>query len=92
MVLRYGTCQTVVTTYFKELFSASAEPDHVVQPLPGMFPSLMAEQESQLARRFSSTDVYEALQTMGPFKALRPDKFHAIFFQRYWDLVPNDVC
>ncbi|KAJ8431281.1 hypothetical protein Cgig2_007614 [Carnegiea gigantea] len=82
----------MVVGHFKNLFSEPMEVTNVRPTLSGAFPSLSTEQRSLLARNFSSAEVYKALKSMGPYKAPGPDGFHAIFFQRYWDIVASDVC
>lgn len=36
-------------------------------------------------------DVFNALHTMNPTKPPRPDGFNALFFQKYWDVVRDDL-
>ncbi|KAA3466282.1 reverse transcriptase [Gossypium australe] len=36
-------------------------------------------------------EIEEALKGMGPTKALDPDGFPAIFYQKYWSIIGNDT-
>lgn len=40
---------------------------------------------------FSAEDVKRAVFSMGAWKSLGPDGFHASFFQENWELVGADV-
>ena len=44
-----------------------------------------------LIREFTKEEVEDALKQMHPTKAPRPDGMSAIFFQKYWNIVGNDV-
>lgn len=44
-----------------------------------------------LDRDYTEDEVKKAIMEAHPEKALRPDGFFAIFYQRFWDLVSNDV-
>ena len=44
-----------------------------------------------LIKEFTRQEVVSALQKMHPVKVPSPDGISAIFFQKYWDIVDNDV-
>ena len=44
-----------------------------------------------LIKEFTRQEVVSALQKMHPVKVPSPDGISAIFFQKYWDIVGNDV-
>lgn len=44
-----------------------------------------------LMRSFSKEEIYSALKQMQPCKAPGPDDMHAIFYQRFWHIVADDV-
>lgn len=44
-----------------------------------------------LVREITKDEVFEALQSMGSFKAPGSDGFHAIFYKTYWDVVGDKV-
>ena len=48
--------------------------------------------EGQLGVTFTIKEGHDAFKEMRPLKALRPDGFHALFLQCYWNLVGAEVC
>ena len=40
----------------------------------------------------SPLEIKMAMFSMKPFKALGPDGFHLVFFQKTWDVIGDDVC
>ena len=49
------------------------------------------EMNQNLIKEFTREEVVAALQQMHPTKAPSPDGMSTIFFQKYWDIVGNDV-
>ena len=49
------------------------------------------EMNQKLIRTFTKEDVEATLKQMHPTKALGPDDMSAIFFQKYWDVIGNDI-
>ena len=49
------------------------------------------EMNQKLISTFTRDEVEAALKQMRPTKALGPDGMSAIFFQKYWDVVENDI-
>ena len=49
------------------------------------------EMNQNLIKEFTREEVVAALQQMHPTKVPGPDGMSAIFFQKYWDIVGNDV-
>lgn len=47
--------------------------------------------QADLLRPYTKEDVLHALQDMSPTKSPSPDGFSALFFQKYWDAVGNDL-
>ncbi|KAL3516195.1 hypothetical protein ACH5RR_023097 [Cinchona calisaya] len=45
----------------------------------------------ELSRQFSTSEVSKALSQMFPLKSLSPDGMTPIFFQKYWNIVGNDI-
>ncbi|KAJ8423469.1 hypothetical protein Cgig2_013512 [Carnegiea gigantea] len=60
--------------------------------LTDCFPDLSTESLQWLEKEYTSKEVLEALKAMGPLKALGPDSFQPLLFQRYWNLVGAQVC
>ena len=52
---------------------------------------LSDEASNSLAAMVTFEEIKDALWTMQPYKALRPDGLHAGFFQRFWMIVGNSV-
>jgi hypothetical protein len=50
------------------------------------------EMNEALAREYTNEEIKYALFQMGPTKAPGPDGFPAIFYQRHWDLLEQDLC
>ncbi|KAA3465095.1 reverse transcriptase [Gossypium australe] len=46
---------------------------------------------ASLLSTFTEEEMFSALKEMGPIKALGPDGFPAMFFQKYWHIVGKDV-
>jgi len=83
--------QALVVAFFKNLFTEETSSIQSLEHVEPPTPSLSPEQLSALSKPFNSHEVWRVLKSMSPFKAPGPDGFHAIFFQRYWNLVGNDV-
>lgn len=52
---------------------------------------LRLEDMKIINRPFTAEEIYKALCDMGPTKAPGPDGFHAIFYQKYWSMVGQQV-
>ncbi|KAA3482794.1 Retrovirus-related Pol polyprotein LINE-1 [Gossypium australe] len=76
--------------YFQKLFT----PEREMRPntIRGDFPELLEHEKEALSRDFTIEDIRSALFQMHPNKAPGPDRFHALFFQRFWDTVREAVC
>ena len=64
------------------------EPDDLIHLIE---PKISADMNEDLCRAFSPEEISDALFQMGPLKAPGPDGFPARFFQRYWEVVKDDV-
>ncbi|KAL1174946.1 hypothetical protein V6Z11_A04G051900 [Gossypium hirsutum] len=59
---------------------------------PSKFPSLGQDDISFLERHVSNEEIKVALFDMAPLKAPGSDGFHALFFQKQWNTVGDEVC
>ena len=53
--------------------------------------SVTPEMNEQLTKEFQREEVVEAVFSMHPTKASGPDDMSAIFYQKYWDIIGNDI-
>ncbi|XP_048499711.1 uncharacterized protein LOC104890046 isoform X5 [Beta vulgaris subsp. vulgaris] len=54
-------------------------------------PCVPDECNQALLKPYSKDEIYTALQQMHPSKAPGPDGMHAIFYQRFWHIIGDDV-
>ena len=80
----------VAMSYFKNIYSSSY-PTRISEVLDTI-PTKAAEEMNQLLiQEFTREEIEVALNQMHPTKAPGPDGMSAIFFQKYWGIVGNDV-
>ncbi|KAA3482721.1 reverse transcriptase [Gossypium australe] len=77
--------QEVAKLYFENL---GANPRKVLE---GIERSISSEKNEGLQSPFREEEVRTALQGTRPTKALGPDEFPALFFQKYWHIVGKEV-
>ena len=81
----------LVVNYFATLFTES-----MPQPLndlpSGLFPQILEDMFVELSKCYTKEEILLALRTMEPLKAPSPDGYQALFYQKYWNLVGNNVC
>lgn len=80
----------MVTDFFKQLYTKDTCPTYRNME-DYKFSAIHGNMHVTLSKKFTRTEVYQALEEMGPFKAPRPDGFQALFFQRNWNIVGNSV-
>lgn len=82
--------ENVLIQFFDELFSSSNPMgvEDVCQVVQGR---LNEEQKQWCNGKFTHEEVKEALDQMHPLKAPGPDGLPALFFQKYWQIVGNEV-
>ena len=79
--------QRVAVDYFHVLFSDSpCKYDEVLDCV-----DIMHDENIALLLPFSKEEFKEAIMKMHPDKSLRPNEFNPAFYQRFWDLVGDDV-
>lgn len=61
------------------------------QGLRDFIPTVIsADQNERLSRIPDSKEIFEALRSINPTKALGPNGMFAVFFQHFWNIVGND--
>jgi len=55
------------------------------------FPILNAEDQNKLEKPFMGCEVKKAIFDIDPFKPLGPDGFQALFYQKHWDMVGDQL-
>lgn len=82
----------IANLYFQQLFQSShpmmEDIDTILDSIPS---SISEEQNLQLTRSFSKEEIGEVLKKMQPTKAPGPDEMQAIFYQKFWHIVGDDV-
>ena len=61
---------------------------HII--LHGRFPNITAEQLQDLGKSYTGSEVRKAVFDMSSYKALRPDGFQGIFYQKIWHLTRGE--
>ncbi|XP_056695214.1 uncharacterized protein [Spinacia oleracea] len=82
----------VVEDFYEELFTTSGPSSTAVEKvLEAVGTTISSEDNNLLLRPFTKEEIYAALCQMDPCKAPGPDGMHAIFYQKYWHIVGDDV-
>ena len=82
---RYGS------EFFKKLYSdeESAFTPFIIPA--NKFPRLNIEEMDQLSKPFMGSEIKRAIFDMNSFKAPGPDGYQALFFQKHWDTIGNQL-
>ena len=80
----------VAVSYFEKLYTTSY-PSHILEVTNKIPNKVSSEMNQSLIKEFTKEEVVAALKQMHPTKAPGPDGMSAIFFQKYWNVVGNDV-
>lgn len=74
-----------------ELFTTEphVEIDKVLEAIPLRIDQAINE---DLCKPYSNEEIKEALFQMGPTKAPGPDGFPALFYQKHWTMLQDDIC
>ena len=77
-------------SYFENIFTTTnlTRIGDVVSLIPA---KISGDMNDSLVQNFSAEEVKVALQQMHPTHAPGPDGMSAIFYQKYWNIVGNDV-
>ena len=80
----------VATNYFRELFTTSSptRDNEVLELIPR---KITEEMNEHLTKEFHKEEIFQAIHSMHPTKAPGPDGMLAIFYQKYWDIIGDDV-
>lgn len=82
--------ERVLINYFAELFSTSY-PTDIERTCEVVRGKLSEEHKTWCARTFTEEDIVEAINQMHPLKSPGPNGLPALFFQKYWHIVGEDV-
>ena len=80
----------VATEYFENIFKSSAC-ERLDECLEVVQHKVNAEMQEILSREYSADEIKAALFQMGPTKALGPNGMNALFYQKFWHIVDDDV-
>ncbi|KAL5568310.1 hypothetical protein UlMin_024885 [Ulmus minor] len=84
--------EIAVCHFFSNIFSSSnPSPEDVDGAARAIHKTFSEEARSSLASPFTAEHIRCALFDMNPSKAPGPDGFHAVFFQKNWDIVGPKV-
>ena len=84
--------EEIFSSYFTSIFTSTRPSDAAFnEVLRCVDPIITAEWNQMLLKPFTKDEIYAALQQMHPCKAPGPDGMHAIFYQRFWHIVGDDV-
>ncbi|KAL5539433.1 hypothetical protein UlMin_045908 [Ulmus minor] len=87
-----GKILGIISDYFQDIFlSSSPSTSDFASVLSCVHPKVTTDMNNQLLRPFTSEDIKKALMDMNPTKAPGPDGLPAIFFQKFWDIIGEDI-
>lgn len=82
----------IFTDYFNSIFTSTNPSDLQLQEVLNYVDPIISDNFNQtLLKPFTKDEIHFALQQMHPCKALGPDGTHAIFYQRFWHILGDDV-
>lgn len=85
-----GAKAEVALDYFAELFKSS-NPSSYSPVFQSMIPTVTEEMNIALTRAVSSEEVQEAMFSINPDSAPGPDGMTGLFFQRFWEVIGEQV-
>ncbi|KAA3463975.1 reverse transcriptase [Gossypium australe] len=90
LVTKTDAIHNLATVYFKEMF-LSKEVSNCDRLIESFFPSITDEHNNMLMAAFREEEVAEAIKSIAPLKASGKDGFPALFYQKYWHIVGEEV-
>ena len=85
-----GEMAEVAINYFETIFQ-SRTCDRMDECLNTVPQRITTDMKEELSRPYSVEEVKVALFHMGPTKVLGPNGMNALFYQKFWHIVGNDV-
>ncbi|PKA63611.1 hypothetical protein AXF42_Ash005506 [Apostasia shenzhenica] len=82
--------QELTVDYFKKLLSSEA-PQNMEHITSRVQKHLTQEAMDSLQAQFNKEEIMKALFQIHPTKAPGPDGFHSLFYQKFWDLIEDEV-
>ena len=80
----------IIVQYFSNLFSSSA-PLAMDEVLSSVCPRVTLDMNETLCQPYTKLEIETALFQMHPHKAPGPDGMNPYFFQKFWDILDNEV-
>ncbi|XP_013607959.1 PREDICTED: uncharacterized protein LOC106314671 [Brassica oleracea var. oleracea] len=80
----------IATSYFRKIFESS-NPDDIEDALSQVPASITGAMNDNLTALVSEWEIKLALFAMHPEKAPGPDGMTALFYQKFWDIVKEDL-
>ncbi|KAE8671381.1 hypothetical protein F3Y22_tig00111957pilonHSYRG00040 [Hibiscus syriacus] len=81
---------SVANRYFKELFQSS-NPGVASPIFNEIEPQVTDEMNESLLSHFRDEEVWHVIKGMAPLKASGMDEFPAVFYQKYWHVIVDDI-
>ncbi|XP_057248279.1 uncharacterized protein LOC125493714 [Beta vulgaris subsp. vulgaris] len=81
---------TIISEYFTTIFSSS-NPSNAEDALAGLSPKISNEANEALVAEPREEEIRDALFQMHPNKAPGVDGMHALFYQKFWHIVGDDI-
>ena len=87
-----GQIEMEVESYFRNIFRSDNPSEDQFNRVLQYIPSTVTViQNGSLMRPYTKEEVFKALSDMQPCKAPGPDGMHAIFFQKFWHIIGDEV-